>query len=49
MGDADVGGPSTRAEWEAVIHNVHHALGLSGGPAFVTDVFIDVRDGAVSA
>jgi hypothetical protein len=49
IGDADVGGPSTRAEWEAAIHTVHRALGLSGAPAFVTDVFIDVRDCAAAA
>jgi hypothetical protein len=43
IGDEDVSGPATRAEWDIAIHTVHHTLGLSGAPSFVTDVFIDVR------
>ena len=42
VGDADVGGPTSRAEWQAEIHTVHAELGLATLPAFVTDVFIDV-------
>jgi len=44
IGDDDVHGPTTRAEWDAAIHTVHHALGLSDVPALVTDVFVDVRE-----
>jgi len=47
IGDHDVKGPSTRAEWETAIHTVHHTLGLSVAPAFVTDAFVDVRQCAV--
>ena len=43
VGDADVGGPTSRAEWQAEIHTVHAGLGLPALPAFVMDVFIDVR------
>ena len=43
VGDADVGGPTSRAEWQAEIHTVHAELGLATLPAFVTDVFIDVE------
>ena len=43
VGDADVGGPASRAEWQTEIHTVHAELGLETLPAFVTDVFIDVR------
>jgi hypothetical protein len=44
VGDADVGGPMSRAAWEEAIHTVHSALDLSALPASVTDVFIDVRE-----
>jgi hypothetical protein len=44
IGDGDVRGPDTRAEWDAEIHKVHAALGLSATPSFVTDVFLDVRE-----
>jgi hypothetical protein len=44
IGDGDVRGPDTRAEWDAEIHKVHDALGLSVTPSFVTDVFLDVRE-----
>ena len=43
VGDADVGGPTSCAEWQTEIHTVHAELGLATLPAFVTDVFIDVR------
>ena len=35
--------PSEREEWETAIKTVHTALGLTAPPAFVRDVFIDVR------
>ena len=44
VGDADVGGPTSRAEWQSEIHTVHAELGLATLPVFVTDVFIDVRE-----
>ena len=43
VGDADVDGPTSCAEWQTEIHTVHAELGLATLPAFVTDVFIDVR------
>ena len=43
VGDAEVGGPTSRAEWQTEIHTVHSELGLARLPTFVTDVFIDVR------
>lgn len=43
VGDADVRGPTSRDEWQKEIHKVHVELGLASLPAFVTDVFIDVR------
>ena len=43
VGDADAGGPTSRAEWQAEIDTVHAELGLATLPTFVTDVFIDVR------
>ncbi len=42
VGDAEVGGPTSRAEWQTEIHTVHADLGLAKLPAFATDVFIDV-------
>ena len=48
IGDTDVGGPATRVEWETAIHTVHTALGLTAPPAFVSDVFIDLRECAVT-
>jgi hypothetical protein len=42
VGDNDVKGPATRAEWETAIDAVHQGLGLARTPAFVVDVFIDV-------
>ena len=42
IGDAEMNGPSTRAEWDTAIHTVHAALGLKRVPPFVQDVFIDV-------
>lgn len=41
IGDDDVHGPTTRAEWDTAIHTVHRAIGLSDVPAFVTDVFVE--------
>ena len=50
VGDAEVGGPTSRAEWQTEIHMVHADLGLARLPAFVTDVFIDVgKFGSVDA
>ena len=43
VGDADVGGPMSRAEWQTKLDTVHTELGLPTLPDFVTDVFIDVR------
>lgn len=48
IGDRDVGGPATRAEWETAIHTVHAALGLSASPPFVRDAFVDVRECATT-
>jgi hypothetical protein len=48
IGDEDVHGPATRGEWDAASHTVHHALGLLEAPAFVTDVFMDVRECAAA-
>jgi len=42
VGDADVSGPATAAEWRPGIEAVHSALGLTVSRPFVTDVFIDV-------
>lgn len=47
VADADVGGPTSRAEWQTEIRKVHAELGLARLPAFVTDVYIDVRKLAV--
>jgi hypothetical protein len=44
VGDADVDGPPTRAEWETAITAVHDAIGLPEVPRFVMDIFIDVRE-----
>lgn len=43
IGDVDLSGPSSWADWETAISTVHAALGLSTIPPFVVDVFIDVR------
>ena len=44
IGDADVGGPESRREWEAAIVVLHEALGIRGRvPTYVSDAFIDVR------
>jgi hypothetical protein len=42
VGDIDVRGPATRAEWESAVDAAHQALGLARTPPFVVDVFIDV-------
>jgi hypothetical protein len=44
IGDADIGGPLARIDWESAITTVRHALGLPEVPRFVVDVFIDVRE-----
>lgn len=44
IGDADMGGPTSRREWEAASMVLHEALGLRGRmPRYVTEAFIDVR------
>lgn len=44
VGDAEMKGPDTRAEWEAAIRVLHEALGLPRVAAgFVSEVFVDVR------
>jgi hypothetical protein len=44
IGDREMKGPDTRAEWEAAIRVLHEALGLPYSPArFVVEVFLDVR------
>lgn len=44
IGDSDVGGPSTRREWEAALSVLHEAIGLCHGlPEFAVEAFIDVR------
>jgi hypothetical protein len=43
IGAPQMGGPSTRAEWERAIEKVHRALGLVNRlPPYVVDAFIDV-------
>lgn len=44
LGAADVGAPTSRAEWQTEVQTVHAELRLATLPAFVTDVFIDVRE-----
>ena len=44
IGDDDMNGPSSRAEWEAAFTVLHEALGLRGRiPKYVAEVFIDIR------
>jgi hypothetical protein len=44
VGDAEMKGPSTRAEWEAALEVLHEALGIHGPlPPYVKHVFVDVR------
>jgi hypothetical protein len=46
IGDIDMQGPSTRAEWEAAIAVLHEALGMRGRiPRYVRDAFVDVGTG----
>lgn len=43
IGAPQMGGPSTRAEWEGAIEVVHRALGVDNRlPPYVMDAFIDV-------
>lgn len=42
IGDGDVNGPGTRAQWDEAISVVHHALGLARVPPFIVDAFVDV-------
>ena len=42
-GDTDMRGPNSRSEWEEAIRTVHTVLGLRQRPAFLIDVFVDVR------
>jgi hypothetical protein len=44
IGDQDMNGPASRAEWRAALDVVHEALGIRGRvPPYVAEVFIDVR------
>ena len=44
IGDVEMGGPSSRAEWNAALEVLHEALGIrSAMPAYVRDAFVDVR------
>lgn len=43
IGDPDMKGPSLQDNWEAAIKAVHTTIGLTTPPAFVQDVFVDVR------
>ncbi len=44
IGDTEMNGPGTRAEWEAATRVLHEALGLPRSPArFVAEVFVDLR------
>ena len=46
VGDIDMQGPSTRAEWEAAMDVLHEALGIRGRvPGYVQDVFMDGSTG----
>ncbi len=46
VGDAEVNGPCTRAEWEAAIAVLHEALGITGRvPSYIQDAFVDVCTG----
>lgn len=47
IGDAEVSGPDTEAEWKAALRVMYGALGLSKRHALssrIVDVFVDVRD-----
>ena len=45
VGDTAMGGPTTKAEWEAAIVILHEALGITGHvPKYVQDVFVDVSE-----
>jgi len=44
IGDSDVSGPASRAEWAIAIRSVHKSLGIRNGlPDYVRGAFIDVR------
>jgi len=44
VGDKEMNGPATAAEWKAAISVLHEALGITGKiPRYVHDVFIDVN------
>lgn len=46
VGDSDMQGPNTRAEWEAAVTVLHEALGIRGRiPGYVVDAFVDVSSG----
>ena len=43
VGAHEVEGPATRVEWQALLQDMHHALGVHDRlPAYVRDVFVDV-------
>lgn len=46
VGDDDMGGPASPAEWAAALGEVRRALRLTGGPLdpWVIDVFVDVAE-----
>ena len=44
IGDVEMAGPSSRAEWESALAVIHAALGIRGRmPRYVCEVFVDVR------
>ncbi len=46
VGDSDMNGPASRAEWENAIDSAHEALGVRGRlPAYVRDAFVWVGAG----
>jgi hypothetical protein len=43
IGDGAMNGPTSRTEWEALISEVHRALGVEGRlPPYILDAFVDV-------
>jgi hypothetical protein len=46
VGDLDMNGPATQAEWESAINSAHEALGVQGKlPAYVREAFVSVAAG----
>jgi hypothetical protein len=49
VGDRDMRGPETRAEWEAALQVVHGVLGLRRLPGHVSRAFVEVGGAGVAA